>query len=106
MERITVLRRFVDQCYWERINYLSGTKDWKKFKVTFWNNSKFALNILFDNQGQKESRQTLYLKRQIWPQKWSNSFNDYWWWKMEYLAEARISTLLREVTSNQNSNYY
>ena len=43
-ERVSNIRRFVDQYNWEEIDFPAEIKDWKKFE---WNNNTIALNILF-----------------------------------------------------------
>ena len=43
-ERISKIKPFIDQYNWKDIDFLSHSKDWKKFES---NNNSVALNILY-----------------------------------------------------------
>ena len=43
-ERISKIKRFIDQYNWKKISFPSHQKDWKKFEL---NNKSIALNILY-----------------------------------------------------------
>ena len=45
-ERISKLKKYINQYNWKDINFTSGKEDWKNFEQ---NNKEIALNVLFVN---------------------------------------------------------
>ena len=52
-ERILKMKSFIDQYNWKEIDYLSHSKDWKKFEQ---NNKRIALSVLLVPHNTKKPR--------------------------------------------------
>ena len=52
-QRISKIKPFIDQYNWKEIDFLSHSKDWKKFES---NNKSIALNILYVPNNTEEIR--------------------------------------------------
>ena len=58
-QRISNLKPFFDQYKWEGIDFLSHSKDWKKFEQS---NKTIALNILFVPYNTKKNKACIHIK--------------------------------------------
>ena len=99
-ERISKIEPFIEQCNWKEIDFLSTSKDWKKFEL---NNT---LNILYVPHNTKKihvaykSRYNLTQEKQVILLMISNGEN----W--HYLVVKKLSGLLRGITSNHKEDFY
>ena len=86
---------------WENIDFLSTSKDWKKFEC----NNEVALNILYVPYNTKKiniaykSKNNLTQERQI-----LLMISDGQTW--HYFVVKNLSGLLRGITSNHNEDFY
>ena len=102
-QRISKIKPFIDNYNWNDINFPAAKKDWNKFEV---NNKNVALNILYVPFNTKKieiaykSKYNLIRDNQIILLMISNGKN----W--HYLATKSLSRLLRDISSNHNSDYY
>ena len=102
-QRISKIKPFIDNYNWNDINFPAAKKDWNKCEV---NNKNVALNILYVPFNTKKieiaykSKYNLIRDNQIILLMISNGKN----W--HYLAVKTLSTLLRGISSNHNSDYY
>ena len=102
-QRISKIKPFIDNYNWNDINFPAAKKDWNKFEV---NNKNVALNILYVPFNTKKiqiadkSKYNLVRDNQIILLMMSSGKN----W--HYLAVKSLSTLLRGISSNHNSDYY
>ena len=103
-QRISKIEPFIDQHKWKRIDFLSHSKDWKKFEQ---NNKTIVLNILFvpyntesirlaykSKYNHKRGNQVILLMITDDGKKW------------HYLAVKSISALFRGITSNNHGDFY
>ena len=104
-ERISNLMPFIDQYDWEDIEFLSHSKDWKKFEQ---NNKTIAFNILFVPYNTKQirlaykSKYNNKRKNQVSLLMITDDGVENW----HYLAVKSISALFREIMSNNNGDFY
>ena len=102
-QRISKIKPFIDNYNWNDINFPAAKKVWNKFEV---DNKNVALNILYVPFNTKKieiaykSKYNLIRDNQIILLKISNGKN----W--HYLAVKSLSRLLRDISSNHNSDYY
>ena len=103
LERISKIKPFIDLYNWKEIDFPSHKKDWKKFES---NDKSIALNILYIPCNTKElrhaykSEHNLNLKNQVILLMITDGE------KWHYLAVKKLSSLLRETTSNNNGVFY
>lgn len=108
-ERISVLKRFVNNYYWKDINFPSDTKDWEAFERK---NEGIALNILSVLPNKKEiniiytSRHNCSRHKQVILLMISDNNEENEPNKWHYIAVTSISALYRGVTSNNNGDLY
>ena len=103
-ERIYKLKPFINNYNWKDIEFLSRSKDWRKFKQS---NKTIALNILYETYNTKQIRQAYISK---YNNERDNRVNllmitdgtNNW----HYLAVKSISGLLRRRTSNHHGDFY
>ena len=99
-ERISKIEPFIEQCNWKEIDFLSTSKDWKKFELNK------TLNILYVPHNTKKihvaykSRYNLTQEKQVILLMISNGEN----W--HYLVVKKLSGLLRGITSNHKEDFY
>ena len=102
-QRVSRVKKFVNQYDWSGINFPSHVGDWKRFEL---NNKSVALNVLYVAYGEKtirhayKSKYNLKLKNQVILLMISDSE------KWHYLAVRSSSALLKGVTSNHNADSY
>ena len=115
-KRISSIKPFIDQYYWEGMDFPSGIKDWKKFEQ---NNKTIALNILFvphntkairlaykSKDNRKRENQVVLLmitdgkKRHYLALKSVRTTNGY------NRPVRSLSRLLRRITSNHIGDFY
>ena len=82
-QRISKIKRFIDQYNWKEIDFPSHRKNWKKFES---NNKSVALNILYMPHNTEKTRHAYKSKH--------------------YLAVKSLSTLFREITSKHEGDFY
>ena len=102
-QRISKIKPFINNYNWNNTNFPATKKDWNKFEL---NNKDVALNMLYVPFNTKKieiaykSKYNLIRDNQIVLLMISNGKN----WR--YLAVKSLSTLLRGISSNHNSDYY
>ena len=90
----------------ERINFSQGQDDWKKFKK---NNVTIALNVLYakkekiypayvSKHNSNREKQVILLMTQIGEERKGR--------RQHYLAVIKLSALLRQIASKNNSEFY
>ena len=102
-QRILKIKPFIDQYKWKGIDFLSHSKDWKKFEQ---NNKTTALNILFVPYNTEKIRLA-------YTSKYNNKRNnkvillmitdDKKW---HYLVVKSLFALFREITPNNHGDFY
>ena len=98
LERISKLTPFINNYNWKDIEFLSHSKDWRKFE---WNNKTTALNILYVPYNTKQIKQAYISKynnerdNQVNLLMIADETNNW-----HYLAVKSTSGLLRGITSN------
>ena len=103
-QRISKMKLFIDNYNWKDMEFLSHSKDWKKFEQ---NKKTIALNILFVPYNTKQIRPGYISK---YNHKRDNHVillmitNDDKNW--HYLTVKSISKLLRGITSNHKGDFY
>ena len=103
LQRISKIKPFIDQYNWNDIDFLSTSKDWKKFEL---NNESIALNILYVPHKTRKislaynSNHNLTREKQIILLMITDGE------KWHYTAVTRLSGLLRGITSNHNGDFY
>ena len=101
-ERISKIKPFIEKYNWKDIDFLSTSKDWKKFEL----NNEVALTILYVPHGTKKmeiayrSKHNLIREKQVILLMISNGEN----WN--YLIVKNLSRLLRGITSNHDGDFY
>ena len=101
-ERISKIKPFIEQYNWKDIDFLSTSKDWKKFELK----NEIALNILYVPHNAKKieiaykSKHNLTRQKQVILLMISNGEN----W--HYLILKNLSRLLRGITSNHVGDFY
>ena len=102
-QRVPKIKPFIDQYNWNDIDFPSTGKDWKKFEL---NNESIALNILYvpHNTGKihlaYKSKHNLTREKQVILLMITDGE------KWHHTAAKRLSGLLREVTGNNNGDFY
>ena len=61
-QRISKIKPFIDQYNWNKIDFLSHSKDWKKFEL---NNKSIALNIFYVSHDTKKIRHAFKSKHNL-----------------------------------------
>ena len=102
-ERISKIKSFINQYDWKEIEFLTHSKDWRKFES---NNKTIALNILFALYNTEEIRFAYKSKHNF---KCENHvillmITDGKTW--HYLAVKSLPALLRGITSNHDGDFY
>ena len=102
-QRKSKIKPFIDQYDWKEISFPSHQKDWKKFES---NNKTIAVNILYVPLNTEEIRHAYKSKYNL---KCENQVilliitgGEKW----HYLAVKKLFGLLREITGNNNGNFY
>ena len=101
-ERISNIKPFIEQYNWKDIDFLSTSKDWKKFEL----NNEIALNILYVPHHTKKiqvaykSKHNLTREKQVILLMISNGEN----W--HYLVVKNLNGLLKGITSNHKEDFY
>ena len=101
-QRISKIKRFIDQHNWKNIDFPSTSKDWRKFEL----NNEIALNILYVSHNTKKihiaykSRYNLTGEKQVILLMISNGEN----W--HYLVVKNLAGLLKGITSNHKEDFY
>ena len=101
-QRVSKIKPFIEKYNWEDIDFISTSKDWKKFE----SNNKIALNILYVPHNTRKihiaykSRHNLTRKKQVILLMISNGQN----W--HYLVVKNLSGLLRGITSTHKEDFY
>ena len=103
LQRISKIKRFVDQYNWKEIDFPTTSNSWKKFES---NNESIVLNILYVPYNTKEIRHAYKPKYNL---KHENQvillmITDGGKW--HYLAVKRLSALLRRITSKDKGDFY
>ena len=102
-QRISRVKKFINQYDWRGINFPSHVGDWKKFEL---NNRSVALNVLYIPHGEKtirhayKSKYNLKRKNQVILLMISDGE------KWHYLTVRSLNALLKGVTSNHNGDSY
>ena len=101
-ERVSKIQPFIEKYNWEDIDFLSTSKDWKKFE----SNNEVALNILYVPYNTKKiniaykSKNNLTREKQVILLMISNDQN----W--HYLVVKKLPGLLRGITSTHKEDFY
>ena len=101
-QRISKIKPFIEEYNWKNIDFLSTSKDWKKFEL----NNEVALNISYVAHNTKKieiaykSKHNLTREKQVILLMISNSEN----W--HYLLGKSLSGLLTGITSNHKEDFY
>ena len=101
-QRVSKIKPFIEKYNWEDIDFISTSKDWKKFE----SNNEIALNILYVPHNTRKihiaykSRHNLTRKKQVILLMISNGQN----W--HYLVVKNLSGLLRGITSTHKEDFY
>ena len=101
-QRTSKIKPFIDQYNWKDIDFLSTSKDWKKFEL----NNEIALNILYVPHNTRKIHVAYKLKHNITCDKQvillmiSNGEN----WHC--LTAKSLPVLLRGITSNHKEDFY
>ena len=102
-QRVSKIKPFIEKYNWGDIDFLSTSKDWKKFEQ---NNESVAINILYVPHNTRKihivykSRHNLTREKQIILLMISDSQ------KWHYLVVKNLSRLLRRITSNHKEDFY
>ena len=102
-QRVSKIKPFINQYNWNDIDFLSTSKDWRKFEL---NNESIALNILYVPHKTKKISLAYKSKYNLTREKQVNLLMITDGEKWHYIAVTRLSGLLREVTGNNNGNFY
>ena len=100
--RISKIKPFIDQYNWKDIDFLSTSKDWRKFEL----NNKIAQNILYVPHNTRKinvaykSKQNLTCDKQVILLMITDGE------KWHYLTVKNLPGLLRRITSNHQGNFY
>ena len=103
LERTRKIKLFIDQYNWKEINFQSHKKDWKKFES---NDKLIGLNILYIPYNTKEITQAYKSKYNLNPENQIILLIITDGKKWHYLAVKRLYALLREITFNNNGEFY
>ena len=101
-EIISKIKPFIEQYNWKEIDFISTSKDWKKFEL----NNEIALNILYVPHNTKKihaayiSKHNLTREKQVILLMISNGEN----W--HYLVVKNLPELLKGITSNHKEDFY
>ena len=104
-ERISKLKRYINNYNWKDIKFPSTIKDWTTFEK---NNANIALNILSASSTEKTLhtiRRSIYnntRNKQVNLLMITNNTNNNW----HYTTIKSISRLLRGITSNNHGDFY
>ena len=104
-ERISKLKRYINNYNWKDIKFPSTKKDWTTFEK---NNANIALNILSASSTEKTLhtiRRSIYnntRNKQVNLLMITNNTNNNW----HYTTIKSISTLFRGITSNNHGDLY
>ena len=99
---VSKIKPFIDQYNWSDIDFLSTSKDWKKFEL----NNEIALNILYVPHNTKKihiaykSKDNLTREKQVILLMISNGEN----W--HYLVVNSLPGLLKGIKSSHNEDFY
>ena len=102
-QRISKIKRFIDQYNWKEIDFPSHSKDWKKLEQ---NNKTVALNILFAPHNTKKIRLAYKSKHNFKRENHVILLMITDGKKWHYLAVKYLSALLRGIKSNHNGDFY
>ena len=103
LERVSKVKRFINQYDWSEINFPFHDDDWKKFEL---NNKFIAINVLYAPEGEKtirhayKSKSNLKRENQVILLMIANG--DKW----HYLAVKGLSALLKDITLNHDGDSY
>ena len=103
-ERISKLKKYINQYNWKDIKFPSDKEDWKKFEQ---NNKDIALNVLFVPLDKKEieiaytSKYNYKHKNQVILLIIADNNN-----RWHYLAVKSLSGLFRGIKSSNNGDFY
>ena len=101
-DRVSKIKPFIEKYNWEDIDFLSTSKDWKKFE----SNNEVVLNILYVPYNTKKiniaykSKNNLTREKQVILLMISNGQN----W--HYLVVKNLPGLLRGITSTHKEDFY
>ena len=102
-QRISIIRRFIDQYNWKDIDFPATSKDWRKFEQ---NNESIDLNVLYVPHNTRKidiaykSRHNLTREKQVILLMITDGE------KWHCLVVKHLSGLLRGVTSNNHGDFY
>ena len=102
-ERISKIKPFIGQCNWNKIDFPSTGKDWKKFEL---NNKSIALNILYMPHNTEKichAYKSKYNLTRENPVIFLMITDDEKW---HYLALKSLSVLFRGIISNHKEGFY
>ena len=103
-QRISKLKKYINQYNWKDIKLPSDKKDWKEFEQ---NNKEIALNALFVPRNEKEielaykSKYNYKRKKQVILLMITDKNN-----RWHYLAVKCLPVLFTETTSNHHGDFY
>ena len=101
-QRISKIKPFIEQYNWKDLDFLSASKDWKKFEL----NNEITLNILYVPHNTKKihvayrSKHNVTREKQVILLMISNGEN----W--HYLVVKSLPGLLKGITSNHKEGFY
>ena len=102
LERISIIKPFIDQYNWKEISFPSHQKDWKDFEL---NNKLIAPNILsvpYNTEEIRHAYKLKHIKRENQVILLTITDGKKW----QYLAVKKLSALLRGITSNHKGDFY
>ena len=102
-ERMSKIKAFIDKYNWKKIDFLSHSKDWRKFES---NNKSIAVNILYVPHNTEKIRHAYKSKYNLTPESQVIIFMITDGEKWHYLAVKSLSALFRGITSNHKEDFY
>ena len=102
-ERISKIKPFIDQYNWKEIDFPSHGKDWKKFES---NNKSIALNNLYVPHNTEKIRHAYKSKYNLTHENQVILLKITDGEKWHYLAVKSLSALFKEITGNNNEDFY
>ena len=98
-----IIKTFIDQYNWKEINFPSHSKDWKKFES---NDKSIAINVLYVPYNTEKITHTYKSKYNLNRENQIIILMITDGEKWHYLAVKSLSALLREITGNNNGDFY
>ena len=102
-ERISKIKPFINQYDWKEIEFLTHSKDWRKFES---NNKTIALNILFPLYNTEKIRFAYKSKHNFKRENQVILLMITDGKKWNYLPVKSLPALLRGITSNHDGDFY